>query len=273
MATYQLPPLKNDKQFEEFICDLFNEIENTSSYQNTDFQTSGVKGQKQGGIDILSPKTKTVIQCKVKDLRKQDEALRNSLVQDFNTDLQSAFQSGMEFERFILASTFRDDALIQRHATVLREELQKPVTFYYWGWDTLSRYAEQHDSIITKYFPKFRAKPAKAPKKAVMELPEGALGKDLLKKNYITYLIKRYGEWKQFELNNKGEKFNWASFNKHIMDRYKAAGINYIPVVCFEELCVYLQGRIEKTIFGKKKCADGHRNYSTFEEYKSGITD
>jgi hypothetical protein len=154
MAQYQLPPLKNDKEFEEFICDLFNEIENTSSYQNTDFQTFGVQGQKQSGIDILSPKTKTVIQCKVKDLRKHDQVIRNSLIQDFNTELQNAFQSGMTFERFILASTFRDDTHIQRHATILREELKTPVTFYYWGWDTLSRYAEQHDSIIAKYFSK-----------------------------------------------------------------------------------------------------------------------
>ena len=208
MAQYQLPPLKNDKQFEEFICDLFNEIENTNSYQNTDFQTFGVNGQKQGGIDILSPKTKTVIQYKVKDLRKQDEVIRSSLIKDFSSDLQSAFQLGIDFERFILASTFRDDTIIQRYATVLREELRTSAIFYYWGWDTLSKYAEQHESIIRKYFPKFIPKPAKAAKKSAIELPYGALGKDLLKKNYINYLIKRYGDWKQLDLNRSGESFS-----------------------------------------------------------------
>mgnify|MGYP001103253725 CR=1 FL=1 len=273
MALYQLPPLKNDKQFEEFICDLFNEIENTNSYQNTDFQTFGVTGQNQGGIDILSPKTKTVIQCKVKDLRKQDEVIRNSLLKDFNTDVQSAFQSGIEFERFILVSTFRDDTYIQRHATVLRDELRIAVAFYYWGWDTLSRYAEQYENILVKYFPKFIPKPVKAPKRTVIDLPYGALGKDLLRKNYISYLIKRYGDWKQLELNKNEEKFNWASFNRHIMNKYKAPGINHIPVVYFEELSNYLKGKIDKTIFGKNKRAKGHRNYSPFEDHALGIMD
>lgn len=273
MAQYQLPPLKNDKQFENFVCDLFNELENTNSYQNTDFQTFGVKGQNQGGIDILSPKTRTVIQCKVKDLRKKDEVIRESLIKDFNADLQRSFQFGIDFERFILVSTFRDDAIIQRHAAVLRDELKTPVAFYYWGWDTLSGYAEQYESIIRKYFPKFMPKPVKAPKKPVIELPDGALGKDLLKKNYINYLIKRYGEWKQLELNKNGEKFSWASFNKHLMNRYKASGINYIPVIYFEELTTYLHDRIDKTIFRKKRRSDGHRNYSPFEDHSLGLTD
>ncbi len=84
-----------------------------------------------------------------------------------------------------------------------------------------------------------------------VELPERALGKDLLKKNYINYLIKRYGDWKQIKLNKKGEKVNWASVNKHIMNRYKASGINYIHINYFGDLVAYLQDRIDKTVFGR----------------------
>ena len=36
MALYQLQIIKNEKIFEEFICDLFNEIENTESFPNTE---------------------------------------------------------------------------------------------------------------------------------------------------------------------------------------------------------------------------------------------
>src|SRR5690554_7483113 len=46
MAKYQLPPLKDEKLFEELTCDLFNFIENTNSYENTDFQTFGRNGQR-----------------------------------------------------------------------------------------------------------------------------------------------------------------------------------------------------------------------------------
>lgn len=273
MSQYQLPPLKNEKQFEEFVCDLFNEIENTNDYQNTDFQTFGVKGQAQKGIDILSPRTKTVIQCKVKDARKKDELIRKNLLEDISVDLGRALKLDFEFDRFILASTFRDDAVIQEQVSALKRQLGTSVHLYYWGWDTLSKHAEQYEAIIRKYFPKFVPKPSKVPKKPVMELPEGALGKDLLKKNYISYLIKRYGEWKQFELDRSNEKFNWASFTKHLINQYKAAGINYIHISHFEEMKTYLQGRIDKTIFGKKRRADGHRNYSPYEQHIEGILD
>jgi hypothetical protein len=273
MSQYQLPPLKNEKLFEEFVCDLLNEIENTNDYQNTDFQIFGVKGQSQKGIDILSPRTKTVIQCKVKDLRKKEDLIRKNLLQDIAADLESALKLDFEFDRFILASTFRDDAVIQEQLASLQKQMGTSVHLYYWGWDTLSKYAEQNDQVIRKYFPNFLPKPPKAPKKPVIDLPDGALGKDLLKKNYINYLIKRYGEWKQMELDRSNEKFNWASFNKHLMNQYKAAGINYIHVVHFEDLKDYLQGRIDKTIFGKKRKSDGYRNYSPYEDHIQGILD
>ena len=89
----------------------------------------------------------------------------------------------------------------------------------------------------------------------------------MLKKNYVSRLIKHYGDWKQFELNRTGEKFNWASFNKHLMNKYKVVGINHIPLSRFDEVVGYLQDRIDKTIFGKNQKKKGRRNYSTFEEY------
>lgn len=102
-------------------------------------------------------------------------------------------------------------------------------------------------------------------------MPEGALGKDLSKKNYINYLIKRYGDWKQRELDRKGETFNWGSGKKSIIKRYKASGINHIPVCYFEELATYLKERIDKTILGKTRKVQGSRNYSEFEEHIKGI--
>jgi hypothetical protein len=55
--------------------------------------------------------------------------------------------------------------------------------------------------LLHKYFPKFVKK--SKPVKAKIELPDGALGKELSKKNYIDYLKKRYGDWKQIELSKK----------------------------------------------------------------------
>lgn len=275
MALYQLPRLKNERKFEEFICDLFNEIENTDSFQNTEYQNFGVKGQRQKGIDIYSAKSMTVIQCKVKDLEKKDDVVRKSLIDDIHTDLKKAFDLQFEIKRFVFASTFRDDSVLQEFVSKLREEARLPFPLHYWGWDTLAKYAEQYESILVKYFPKLIPKQKKEPKKSPPPLPDGSLGIDLHKKNYITYLSRRYGNWKQkqFDHEGNGEKFNWQSHNKSLMNRYHATGINYIPIAHFEDLAEYLKGRIDRTIFGKSQKSKGRRNYSTMQEHLQGILD
>jgi hypothetical protein len=274
MANYQFPPLKNEKKFEEFVCDLLNIIENTDSYENTEYQQFGVSGQDQHGIDIFSAKTGTVIQCKLKDLRKQDETIRKQLISVLEADILKSAELKFGIKRFYLASTFRDDAVIQEFATALQSKLEAPFVIQYWGWDTLSKYAEQHDVIIRKYFPKFLPKPVKQPKTPKVEFPDGSLGKDLIKKNYVTYLNRRYAEWKQMQLDKegKGEKFNWPNHNKGLMNRYKASGINYIPLTQFEDLVSYIQGRIDKTIFGRYRKSKEMKNYSSYEDFINEIS-
>lgn len=268
MAKYQLPPLKDEKLFEEFICDLFNVIENTNTYNNIDFQIFGVKGQNQKGIDVFSAVTKTVIQCKLKDISKKDETIRKSLIEDIDKDLEKVKELKFQFDKFIFVSTFRDDSQIQEYLNLLKKEQNLPFHLYYWGWDSISKNVELSENLLQKYFSKFiKSKTIKSK----VEFPDGALGKDLSKKNYINYLIKRYGDWKQIELNRKNEKFNWAGFNKHIMNEFKATGINYIDIRYFEKLVEYLHNRIDKTTFGRNRKSKDLKNYSKFEEFVNGV--
>jgi hypothetical protein len=88
-----------------------------------------------------------------------------------------------------------------------------------------------------------------------------------MKKNYVHHLIKRYGEWKQEELKKKGEKFTWPGFYSHIANRYKAPGINHVPLTQFSDLISYLQKRIDQTIIGKVQKANGYRSYKSFDEF------
>lgn len=263
MGTFLLPPLKSSEKFEHFVCDLFNCIEETDSY--TEFQLFGVSGQNQKGIDIFSQKKRTVIQCKVRNSRGNNESIRRKLLSEIEDDLIKVQGLRFPFDRLIFASTFRDDAQIQEHLNFLHADRRHHFSLHYLGWDSLTHYAEDHEALLTKYFAQFRQKASKP------QLPDGALGNDLLKKNYVHYLIKRYAEWKQFELNKKGEKFNYASFNKHVMNRYKAVGINHIPIVRFDEVVAYLQERINKTAFGKNQIAKSIKNYSAFDEYLNDI--
>jgi hypothetical protein len=270
MPEYQLPPLKDERQFEYFICDLFNELEKTGPIQNTEFQHFGIKGQAQKGIDIFSLKTRTAIQCKLKDIRKKDEVIRKSLIDDIQSDLEKTSSLQFKIEKLIFVSTFRDDSSIQEYVSHFQQENALKFNLCYWGWDTLSKYAEQYETIIKKYFPKFAPKPTPKPK---IELPDGSLGKDLLRKNYINYLSKRYGDWKQAQFNHegKGETFNWASHNKSLMNRYHASGINYIHVGHFDDLVKYLSDKIDKTIIGRGRKSKGMKNYSSYEEHTNGI--
>ena len=267
MSNYQLPPLKSAEKFEHLLCDLLNKIESSGDYKRSiDFQLYGVKGQSQNGIDIISQRSLTLVQCKQKILKGKDDSIRKKILADVNNDLLKIEGIKIPFNRLIFASTFRDDAFIQEFLIALKNERNYPFLIYYWGWDTITKYVEEHDDLIKKYFQQFGNKrPGKSP------LPEGALGNDLLRKNYATYLIRRYGDFKQAELKRRDEKFNWGALNKSIYTKYKAAGINHIPVSRFGDLVDFLQAKIDKTILGRTQKSKGGRNYSSFEQYLAEI--
>lgn len=152
---YQLPPLSNEYHFEDLLVDLFNAIENTSS-----FQTFGVKGQKQKGIDVFSGSldNRTVIQCKKKDISKNDKKIREKLIEEFEESLCLAEELTFSYDRFIFASTYKDDRILQEYALSKADE--KKIQIEYWGWDTISKKIVDYKSLIDKYYPEFTISPS-----------------------------------------------------------------------------------------------------------------
>lgn len=108
----------------------------------------------------------------------------------------------------------------------------------------------------------------KQTKKTVKQkYPEGCIGFDTIKANYIGHLIKRYNEYKEYEVGK--ENMNYAAFSSHLKKRYKIGPtrtLYNLPIEKFEELTIYIQTRIDKTTLAKMK-GRGHKNYSTFSEY------
>lgn len=102
------------------------------------------------------------------------------------------------------------------------------------------------------------------------EYPPGCIGADLIKRNYVRYLVERYNRYKQADagFGRATAKFAYAVIFKHVEARFKAP-IYFIPVGRFEELVEYLQDRIDQTILGKRNTAKGQRNYGTFDEYST----
>lgn len=97
--------------------------------------------------------------------------------------------------------------------------------------------------------------------------PEGCIGYDTVKANYISHLIKQYNIYKEYEVG-KG-KVNYAFFSAHLKKIYKIGPtrtLYNLPIEKFEELVVYIQSRIDKTKLAKVS-GKSHKNYSTYEEY------
>jgi hypothetical protein len=97
--------------------------------------------------------------------------------------------------------------------------------------------------------------------------PEGCIGYESLKANYISHLVQRYNEYKEYEVG-KGN-VNYATFASHLKKHYKIGAtrtLYNLPTEKFDELVDYIQSRINNTKLGKIK-GRGHKNFSTFEEY------
>lgn len=149
---YQIPPIGNEYVFEDFVCDIFNRIYSTFS-----FQKYGVKGQKQNGIDIYyagSLDKRIVIQCKKKDINKSDEENRENLLKEIKHDFEKCKDLKFEYSSFILASTYKNDVKIQESITKLSEDEQFDIQ--YWGWETLVSYLANYPDLLKKYYPNYK---------------------------------------------------------------------------------------------------------------------
>lgn len=145
----QLPPIGNEYLFEEFVCDLFNFI-----YDTTSFQAIGSRGQKQDGIDIFSFEKKTAIQCKKKDIRRNNNVIRSELKKEMMANLQLVnLSSRLPFYNLFFVSTYKDDVELTVHSANLSNDSN--IVILYYGWDTLSRYALRCPNILKKYYSQF----------------------------------------------------------------------------------------------------------------------
>ena len=96
-------------------------------------------------------------------------------------------------------------------------------------------------------------------------LPVGVIGSDVTRRPYVKYLIDRYAE---FAKNQPGREFKYPVFYSAIKAKFKMDW-KWIPTSRFEELCQYLQGRIDSTLMGRINRSKGHKNYADFSIFHS----
>src|SRR5690348_12689092 len=105
MPEFQIPPSSNPKELEHLLCDVLNEVYNTSS-----FKCFGKNGHKQKGIDILSVEKDVIAQCKHKDLTRKHILLKKELFSDIDetVDLLVNYKPKINFKLLYIATTFSE---------------------------------------------------------------------------------------------------------------------------------------------------------------------
>jgi len=150
LSGYQvLHPFSNEVKFEKFIVDVFNSIDKTNTYSQF-----GRRGQKQHGFDVSSIETKTVIQCKLKIIDRDDYKIRQELLKELDDDFSDfkIFNSDNEFyfSKFIFASTFKNDTHIQIEC---KKKSTDKIVVDYWCWDRIME--NLTEDLLTKYYRDF----------------------------------------------------------------------------------------------------------------------
>ncbi len=100
------------------------------------------------------------------------------------------------------------------------------------------------------------------------EYPADSIGRNLIQRNYIRYLVERYHRFRKAEssFGSGPARFSYAVLFKNIEGKFKAPTY-FIPQARFGELVEYLQHRVDQTILGKRNRARGIPNYAGPEEF------
>jgi hypothetical protein len=103
--------------------------------------------------------------------------------------------------------------------------------------------------------------------KRTTRYPDGCIGADLAKGNYVRYLVERYHHYREADGSfGRTRPFHYAVLFKNVQAKFKAPTY-FIPEGRFGELVDYLRGRIDNTILGRVNRTRGIPNYESFDEY------
>ena len=152
--SYQLPPLLDEDTFENLVRDIMRRV-----FDDPGIERFGRKGQKQRGIDGLSPADSTItFQCKLKDTRhERDDRIRAVLLEELEEELRQTNELAKPLTRFIFASTFKNDTELQNKTASLSSTT---LTVEYWGWETITeRIWEYAEQLIPIYYPHIPVRP------------------------------------------------------------------------------------------------------------------
>lgn len=142
----EIPPPKNDEEFEELCCDLWRKI-----WKDPEAKMHGRRGQAQQGVDIYGRpecgEKWAGVQCKVRNNQELTE-----------TELLAEVEKAKSFEpqlsEYIIATTGRRDAKIQKIVRCITADHQKKGLFSVsiWFWEDIQNKLAEYPDLVNQYY-------------------------------------------------------------------------------------------------------------------------
>jgi len=100
----------------------------------------------------------------------------------------------------------------------------------------------------------------------------GTIGSDLLRKNYVSYLVRRYNEFLKIGRESFGDRreVSYSFLSTRIIQVFKASA-NDLPVGRFEEVVEFITAYIDGSIVGRNNRSKGVRNYEPLDEFATNL--
>ncbi|MBC6414865.1 MAG: hypothetical protein GDA46_00495 [Bdellovibrionales bacterium] len=137
------PPPENENEFENLCLDLYTLEFGDGTQKN------GSRGQVQNGVDIFNPDQHIGIQCKKKEFNKKVTDA------ELHKEVKKAKSFEPSLKKFILATTNKRDAKLQKLARLISEDHKKQNLFsvQIHSWDEIKSLFEKYPRVYKKYYP------------------------------------------------------------------------------------------------------------------------
>ena len=144
--TKEIPPPKNEKEFEELCCDLWRKI-----WKDPEAKMHGRSGQAQKGVDIYGRpecgERWAGVQCKVRNNQKLTK-------RELRAEVEEAKSFEPQLSEYIIATTGRRDAKIQEIERCITADHQKEGLFSVsiWFWEDIQNELAKYPDLVNKYY-------------------------------------------------------------------------------------------------------------------------
>ena len=282
LANMEIPKPKDWQEFERLVKS-YARI-NWPGCMATPF---GRSGQAQNGVDIYIKDKKARyigIQCK---------KVTRLAYEQIEKEIEKAKNFKPELTHYIIVTSINRNARLQEKMNILNSQRNEkglfPVDIIF--WEDIIEFIMSDDKAFEQHYPQLSPRSGKGDNLVVhatnnensiigniitiktdkkLDIKKGpiqdTIGSNTYMKNYVKYLIDRYHVFKK--ANTEAGKMKYSLIYNAIK---REIGFKWDETPCerFEDLCKFIQKRIDDTILGRTQKRRGIKNHSTYKEYLS----